>query len=131
MSENTDISSDPEAPDQEPRRAFTRIFFDAETVVMQGDHIWPVQLVDISLRGILIGILPDQKIDHNALVDVSVHLGGGIEIRMEARVANQRRDLLGLTCEHIDVDSMTHLRRLVELNMGDTSLLERELHALM
>lgn len=125
MSENTGNPSD-----NEPRRAFTRIFFDAETVIMQGDHIWPVQLVDISLRGILIGVLPDQQIDHNSLVEVSVHLGGGIEIRMEARVANQRRDLLGLTCEHIDVDSMTHLRRLVELNMGDTSLLERELHAL-
>lgn len=125
MSENTGNHSD-----HEPRRAFTRIFFDAETVVMQGDHIWPVQLVDISLRGILIGILPDQQIDHSAPVDVSVHLGGGVEIRMEARVANQRGDRLGLTCEHIDVDSMTHLRRLVELNMGDTSLLERELHAL-
>lgn len=125
MSENTGNHSD-----HEPRRAFTRIFFDAETVVMQGEHIWPVQLVDISLRGILIGILPDQQIDHSAQVDVSVHLGGGVEIRMEARVANQRGDRLGLTCEHIDVDSMTHLRRLVELNMGDTSLLERELHAL-
>lgn len=125
MSEKTD-----NPPDQEPRRAFTRIFFDAETVVMQGDDIWPVQLVDISLRGILICVLPDQQLDHNAPVEVSVHLGGGIEIRMEARIANQRRDLLGLTCEHIDVDSMTHLRRLVELNMGDTSLLERELHAL-
>lgn len=125
MSENTGNPSE-----HEPRRAFTRIFFDAETVVMQDEHIWPVKLVDISLRGILIGILPDQVINPDKLVDVSIHLGGGIEIRMETRVANQRGDLLGLTCEHIDVDSMTHLRRLVELNMGDTSLLERELNAL-
>jgi hypothetical protein len=125
MSENTGNSSD-----HGSRRAFTRIFFDAETVVMQDDHIWPVQLVDISLRGILIGILPDQVLNPEKPVDVSIHLGGGIEICMEARIANQRRDMLGLTCEHIDVDSMTHLRRLVELNMGDTSLLERELHAL-
>lgn len=125
MSENTGNPSD-----REYRRAFTRIFFDAETVVMQNEHIWPVQLVDISLRGILIGILPDQQIDHHIPVEVSVHLGGGVEICMQARVANQRGDKLGLTCEHIDVDSMTHLRRLVELNMGDTRLLERELHAL-
>lgn len=125
MSENTGNQSE-----HESTRAFTRIFFDAETVIIQGDNIWPVQLVDISLRGILIGILPDQHINAALPVDVSVHLGGGIEICMEARVANERRDLLGLTCEHIDVDSMTHLRRLVELNMGDTSLLERELHAL-
>lgn len=125
MSANTGNHSD-----RQHDRAFTRIFFDAETVVIQGDHIWPVKLVDISLRGILIGLLQDQQIDHNAQVEVSVHLGGGMEIRMEARVANQRNDLIGLTCEHIDVDSMTHLRRLVELNVGDTSLLERELSAL-
>jgi len=49
---------------------------------------------------------------------------------MDGRIANQRDDMMGIVCEHIDVDSMTHLRRLVELNMGDTSLLERELHAL-
>lgn len=112
------------------RRAFTRIFFDAETVVIQGEHIWPVQLVDISLRGILIRVLPDQSLDLSAPVEVSVHLGGGIEICMTGRIANQRDQMTGIVCEHIDVDSMTHLRRLVELNMGDTSLLERELHAL-
>jgi len=31
----------------------------------------------------------------------------------------------------IDVDSMTHLRRLIELNLGDPTLLERELKALV
>jgi hypothetical protein len=110
-------------------RAFTRIFFDAETVVIQGEYIWPVQLVDISLRGMLIRTLADQSLNLSAPVEVSVHLGGGIEIRMDGRIANQRDDLTGIVCEHIDVDSMTHLRRLVELNVGDTSLLERELHA--
>src|SRR5690606_3006351 len=111
-------------------RAFTRIFFDAETVVMQGDNIWPVQLVDISLRGILIRTLPAQSLNTASPVDVGVHLGGGIEICMNGRIANQRDDMVGIACEHIDVDSMTHLRRLVELNVGDISLLERELHSL-
>lgn len=115
---------------QVTRRSFTRIFFDAETVVTQDDHIWPVQLIDISLRGILIQVLPDQKIIDNRPVDISIHLGGDIQICMTARVANHTGDKVGLACEHIDVDSMTHLRRLVELNMGDTSLLERELSAL-
>lgn len=124
----TDKNGDTTA--QESRRTFTRIFFDAETVVTQNDHIWPVQLLDISLRGILIQVLPDQKVMDDKPVDISIHLGGDIQICMTARVANHKGDLVGLACEHIDVDSMTHLRRLVELNMGDTSLLERELSAL-
>lgn len=114
----------------EPQRTFTRIFFDAETVVTQDDHIWPVQLIDISLRGILIQVLPDQALKENYPIDVSIHLGGDIQICMTAHVVNRQDDKVGLRCDHIDVDSMTHLRRLVELNMGDTSLLERELSAL-
>jgi hypothetical protein len=125
MSESTGNSAE-----HQSRRAFTRIFFDAETVVIQGEHIWPVQLVDISLRGVLIRILPDQFLRDSEQLDVSIHLGGGTEICMQVRIVNQHGDLVGLACEHIDVDSMTHLRRLVELNVGDTTLLERELHAL-
>lgn len=37
----------------------------------------------------------------------------------------------GLLCLTIDIDSVTHLRRLVELNLGDTDLLERELSHLI
>ncbi|MEX0738809.1 MAG: PilZ domain-containing protein [Pseudohongiella sp.] len=116
--------------EQGSRRTFTRIFFDAETVVTQDDHIWPVQLIDISLRGILIQVLPDQKIIDDQPVDISIHLGGDIQICMTTHVANHHGNKVGLACDHIDVDSMTHLRRLVELNMGDTHLLERELSAL-
>jgi hypothetical protein len=36
-----------------------------------------------------------------------------------------------LRCENIDIDSITHLRRLVDLNAGDASLLDREFSALL
>jgi hypothetical protein len=32
----------------------------------------------------------------------------------------------GLACREIDLDSVTHLRRLVALNLGDETLAERE-----
>lgn len=35
--------------------------------------------------------------------------------------------LLGLRCRNIDLDSITHLRRLLELQLGDATLLQREL----
>ena len=38
---------------------------------------------------------------------------------------------LGLFCHHIDIDSITHLRRLIELNLGDETLLQRELAELL
>ncbi|MCG8610315.1 MAG: hypothetical protein MI864_07240, partial [Pseudomonadales bacterium] len=33
--------------------------------------------------------------------------------------------------KYIDLDSITHLKRLIELNVGDPSLIERELSALI
>lgn len=125
MSENTG-----NAKDHPSRREYTRIFFDAETVVIQDDHIWPVQLVDISLRGVLTKILPGQMLRDADQLDVSIHLSGGIEICMSVHIVSQQGDQVRLACDHIDIDSMTHLRRLVELNIGDSTLLERELHTL-
>ncbi|ALO45387.1 PilZ domain-containing protein [Pseudohongiella spirulinae] len=115
---------------KDQKRAFTRIFFDAETIVSQGNNDCIVQLVDISLRGILIEMLPEQKLAGNTPVEVCIHLGGDLQICMTASIANTRDNRVGLACDFIDVESMTHLRRLVELNTGDTALLERELHLL-
>lgn len=36
------------------RRRFKRIAFDAKTELKQGDQTWKVQLVDLSLKGLLI-----------------------------------------------------------------------------
>jgi hypothetical protein len=38
---------------------------------------------------------------------------------------------LGFQVQYIDLDSATHLRRLVELNLGDPALLEREFENLL
>ncbi|HXK57002.1 MAG TPA: PilZ domain-containing protein, partial [Gammaproteobacteria bacterium] len=37
---------------------------------------------------------------------------------------------LGLRCVSIDMESIGHLRRLVELNLGDAELLHRDLESL-
>ena len=52
---------------------------------------------------------------------------GGEHISMEGKVIHQDGQHIGIECERIDVESMINLRRLVELNMGDENLLEREL----
>ena len=51
-------------------------------------------------------------------------------IRMDVTVAHVEDQHIGFRCEHIDLDSITHLRRLVELNVGDIDILNRELSAL-
>jgi hypothetical protein len=50
---------------------------------------------------------------------------------METRVTHIEGRYAGLDCHNIDLDSVTHLRRLVEFNLGSEELLERELSALL
>jgi hypothetical protein len=49
---------------------------------------------------------------------------------MDVLIAHHENEELGLHCKDIDIDSITHLRRLIELNLGNPALLERELSAL-
>jgi hypothetical protein len=49
---------------------------------------------------------------------------------MSVSVSHVIGNEVGFKCEHIDLDSISALRRLVELNLGDSHLLERDLLAL-
>jgi hypothetical protein len=42
-------------------------------------------------------------------------------------VAHLEGQHIGIECQDIDLASLTHLRRLVELNTGDSELMDREL----
>ena len=46
-------------------------------------------------------------------------------VRMDIAVVYEKGLEIGLRCKAIDIDSVTHLRRLVELNLGDTEQLDK------
>ncbi|CAM3263607.1 PilZ domain-containing protein [Pseudomonas floridensis] len=113
------------------RRRFKRIAFDAKTDMKQGDQSWKVQLVDLSLKGLLIE-KPDPWTgdpDQNFLVDI--HLSPDVYVEMDARLAHDHNGQLGFVCLHIGLQSISHLKRLIELNLGDQAELDRELAALI
>ena len=49
---------------------------------------------------------------------------------MKVHKAHERNNCIGLTCDSIDIDSATHLKRLIELNVGSAELLNRNLEHL-
>ncbi|MFN3581307.1 MAG: PilZ domain-containing protein [Pseudomonas sp.] len=114
------------------RRRFTRIPFDAQTTLLQDDWSIAVQLVDISLRGLLV-IEPEGWAAARPGTPFSavIQLAAGSQIRMDVHLAHAEEGLLGFECDHIDLDSISHLKRLVALNTGDEALLERELRGLL
>jgi hypothetical protein len=115
----------------EDRRRFKRIAFDAKTELSQDDRTWAVQLIDLSLKGLLIEKPSPWEGDPNARFMVDIQLQAGIDVVMEVRLTHDDHNHLGFVCDNIELDSVTHLRRLIELNIADHDELERELGALM
>ena len=113
------------------RRRFVRIEFHARTDLIQGPYKWPVELLDLSLKGLLIE-KPEPWLGNPEETFVAdIHLSNEVEVRMEVLLAHDDHGHLGFVCKHIDLDSIAHLRRLVELNLPDNGELERELAALI
>ena len=113
------------------RRRFQRIAFDAATELCQGERCWPAQLHDLSLKGLLLHRPQNWQDADAALPFVArIRLADDAVLEMEVELTRTQDELLGFVCRHIDIESISHLRRLVELNLGDESLLERELAAL-
>lgn len=118
------------ADNSQERRAFSRIHFDGDTQLIQNNNNWPVNLIDVSLKGLLIETPENWQADTHQPMKIHIKLDEATTIVMTVVWRHSNNGQTGFKCDHIDIDSITHLRRLVELNLGDESLLERELAAL-
>lgn len=113
------------------RRRFSRIAFDAETLLAQGTQQWPCQLLDISLKGLLIQEPESCTLDDSQPLQVTISLSEEIQIQLEAVLSWHKDGQMGLAIQRLDTESISHLRRLIELNLGDTEAADRELLALI
>lgn len=110
------------------RRRFTRIHLDAATEIHFDNQSWDVTLVDISFNGVMVKSEQALPIAKGDVVDIVIHLlGDDIVIRTPATMAHHCDQESGFLIENLDLDALTQIRRLVELNLGDEALLEREL----
>lgn len=114
----------------EEQRSFSRIPFDALVRVMAQRGAYQGELLDLSLKGALVRLSADHELTSGQAVRLEIPLNDDTRIDMQATVAHVEQGRVGFRCDHIDVESITHLARIVELNTGDPELLHRELSAL-
>lgn len=107
------------------RRHFSRVSFHGPSILTQGESTWECELLDISINGLLVIPPPAFQVDKDLPLKASVPLSDAAVIEMEVVVARHDPEHLGMTCTNIDVESIAHLRRLVELNLGDANAAER------
>lgn len=112
--------------DNNERRQFQRISFDAPLSLSQMGNTFISHLLDISMKGVLIDA-SNLAIDITQPCTISIYLSTDVEIIMTAEWANHYKNAMAFRWLLIDIESMTHLRRLLELNTGDHTLIDREL----
>lgn len=115
------------------RRHFHRILFDRPVHIVAGEDHFEAQLVDISLKGLLMKSVTPWQATAGDGVYVTVDLGTGDTccISFDAEVRHVEGDTVGVRAREMDLESAQHLRRLVELNLADPLLLEREFEELI
>lgn len=113
------------------RRRFQRIPFDAPTELRQGNRRWPVKLLDLSFKGLLVECPQPWDADLTQDFDAIIELDPQNRVKMQVELRHEEPHRLGFTCLYIDIESMTHLHRLVELNVADSTEMMRELRQLI
>jgi hypothetical protein len=112
-------------------RRFLRSVFQAPARLTLAGYMREVQVLDVSLKGALVDMGAVLPCPVGARGRLRLLLSSTTFIAMDVGVTRVQGSQLGLQCLHIDLDSMTHLRQLIERNSQDPALLVRELSVLV
>ncbi|MAS25862.1 MAG: PilZ domain-containing protein [Oceanospirillaceae bacterium] len=113
------------------KRQFERVHFLRRVKVATEGDVLETHCMDISLRGLLL-VRPERvnwRLEQQLVV--TLELSDDQVITMNCSLVHIDEDVVGCACDSMDLDSMTTLRRLLELNMPDPSAVDRELAELI
>lgn len=114
------------------RRQFSRIGFVTDVQVIFEDQKYSGELVDISLNGAL--LLPHEPMDieRGDTCELSFCLASpDVNLVFKALLIHEFNRRLGFKFISGDLETVTHLRRLLELNLGGDEAIARELSFLL
>jgi PilZ domain len=112
------------------KRLLQRIRFAVTTEVDINGVRYETRLVDISLKGALLEFPHEEAVDEGLPCHLIIHLDmSDVTLSFTGVVAHSHDNLTGIKFITIDIDSMIHLRSLLELNSGDPDLVKSELNA--
>ena len=114
----------------ENRRQFTRILFSIKAELEVEEKSYPVSIQDISLNGALATYTEATEQLKHKLGVLTFKLDEQDEVTMHIAVVHAQNNEIGLRVNAIDIDSISLLRRMVELNLGDADQLHKELSQL-
>lgn len=113
------------------RRRFSRIVYRTQTTLTQGMNAIDASICDLSLHGLLVSSDQSATLDVSEQVNVEFSLpGSDVTIQLVGNIVGVNNNMIRLKIDHIDIESIGHLKRLIELNVGDDELLHRDIEHL-
>ncbi|MCG3730067.1 PilZ domain-containing protein [Vibrio cincinnatiensis] len=114
------------------RRRFFRILYQAPAMLRQGQAQLATCIQDLSLHGLLLWAVDEPNLDPSHPLEVEFTLPNSeITLTMTVSLVKQNERILHLKIDYIDIESIAHLKRIVELNVGNEALLHRDIEHLV
>lgn len=102
------------------RRLFKRVKFESNSNLEIEDKSYEGDLTDISLRGALFYSDQDIPLNDGDNAILRIYLPpSDITLTFDVLLAHRRDNSFGFKFISEDIDTITHLRRLLELNLGE------------
>jgi hypothetical protein len=116
--------------DHQNRRRHHRFPMVASVRIYSGSAMWTTSLIDVSLRGVMVTRPTDWIGRPESLFRLDLRLENGPIIAMGVKLVRCGDADLAFACHKVDLGSFTELKRMIELNLGNTEALNRELSML-
>lgn len=109
------------------QRSFRRLNFETEADIFVEGAPFRCKLVDLALQGALFTAEEKLPVEIGKPYQLKITLpASNLELKFSAELIHQRGHFYGFIFIAEDADTMAHLRRLLELNFGDSEEVERE-----
>ena len=109
------------------RRNFQRVSFAARTEIICAGKKYHCELTNISLRGALVLADRTLPLEEGSRCKLAIHLlDSEIILRFETDIIHRRDNRCGFKFISEDLETAIHLKRLLELNIGSSTAMEKE-----
>lgn len=125
-----------DAPANTEQRKFTRVPFDAKVLLTFDLPTDELQLygvlTDVSFKGLMVDLEQSKELKLGMKGRATVQLSSGqISFHLDILIKHIEDHSLGLHVEQMPIEAAEHLRALIQHNLGDEEMLQRELQALI
>ncbi len=104
----------------EKERQFSRIKFSSDSIIKFSGMTFEVHLKNLSLKGALLEHQSDSIFKMGSKCELIISLSASeIKLTFEAEILHLHEKEIGLKFLGMDIDTMTHLRRLIDMNSDD------------